>query len=500
MRRFWVIAGWEFKRYLRSRSFLLSTFISPIIFAGLIFIPAMYYENSQTSQDQVIGCVEFDTTSYCQLISERLTGNIDLRDGNAPRILLEPIVPDTTAQLRDDFRNLLVAQHRLDSLDEAYNKVKERRKYHFQRSDSPTKTQLLSKSYEEMISTRELRDLAEIEYSRLQSKVDTMVEKAVLGKADSLLQVKRISGYLRIDPGTFQQGVVEFHSEQPINFLRLQPLEQVLQGILVEERMRGEGITVNKIQELLQPIMIQELLLEGSQKHEFKFMVTYLAPVIAILFLFVGIFTSSGFLFRSIVDEKSERVVESLLSSASSFQLVGGKIFGLGLLGLFQVLIWMSMAGLLILINLIPVKDIILLTFENAGLFLLYFLLGYLLFAAIYAGTASVSVNRHDAFQLGQMVRILSLFPLALAILVLLSPNSMLVRFLSFVPFLSPTFMLLRTPLGQPPLLDYYISIGVMLVFIILAVLFAGKIYRAASLIYRKRPSLKSIMEYIHFS
>ncbi|MCB0296352.1 MAG: ABC transporter permease, partial [Calditrichaeota bacterium] len=94
-------------------------------------------------------------------------------------------------------------------------------------------------------------------------------------------------------------------------------------------------------------------------------------PVIAILFLFVGIFTSSGFLFRSIVDEKSERVVESLLSSASSFQLVGGKIFGLGLLGLFQVLIWMSMAGLLILINLIPVKDIILLTFENAGLFLL---------------------------------------------------------------------------------------------------------------------------------
>jgi len=71
----------------------------------------------------------------------------------------------------------------------------------------------------------------------------------------------------------------------------------------------------------------------------------------------------------------------------------------------------------------------------------------------------------------------------------------MLVRFLSYIPFLTPTFMILRTPLGQPPAIDYYISSAIMLIFIIFFLFFSAKIFRAANLAQRRDFSLRGILE-----
>lgn len=496
MKGFFLVTVWEFWRHLRSRKFLLATFVSPLIFAAILIIPSMYYEQSQVSREQIIGCVELDSTSYSQLLSERLSSQLDAA-GSFPRVLLEPILPDTTPEMRHDFLKLETVKVLFDSLEEEYNKIKERRKYHFQRPDSPTKQKLLSESYNEMISTRELRDLAEIDYNRQRSAIDSMVEKAVLNKADSLLKSKRIAGYILVNARTFKEGVVEFHAGQPINFLRIQPLEHALQVMLVEERMQVEGITVSKIQELLKPIIIQELLVEGTTKHEFKFIVTYLPPVMAVLLLFIAIFTSGGFLLSSITSEKSKHVLELLLSSAHPAQLIAGKIIGLGFLGIFQVLLWMLIALLLILVRIIPADDIVFLTFENAGLFLFYFSLGYLLSASVFVGAGALSSLDRSSHSLTQIIRILSVSPIALIILVLISPDSMLVRFLSFIPFLTPAFMVLRTPLGQPPLIDYYISSGIMVVTILLCLFVSARIFRKAGLSPHPPRSVKGILELI---
>jgi ABC-2 type transport system permease protein len=497
VKRFFLIIIWEFGRHLQSRKFFLATFVSPLVFTAIVLIPSFYYEQSQMNQEQIIGCVELDSSAYSQLLSERLANIFDT-NRPYPRILLEPILPDTTAKMREDFNKLRNARQNLDSLNEAYNKIKERRKYHFQRPDSPTKQRLLQESYEEMISTRELRDLGEIEYTRLQTKTDSIVQKTVLNKADSLLKTKRIAGYILIDSQTFKEGIVEFHSGQPINFLRVQPLEHALQVLLVEERMRDEGITVSKIQELLHSIEIQELLVEGSSKHEFKFMVTYLAPIIAVLLLFIAIFTSSGFLFSTITFEKSHHISELLISSVHSAQIIAGKIIGFGFLGILQVLIWMFLLTILILTKIIPMENVVFLTLDNAGLFLWYFTLGYLLSASMFVGLGALSAIDRSSHQFTQFVRILSVFPIALVILVLISPNSMLVRFLSFIPFLTPTFMILRTPLGQPPAIDYYISSGIMIATILFFLFISGKIFRNANLTRYPKRSLKSILEFLH--
>lgn len=494
MKRFFLITAWEFLHRLRSRSFLVATFVMPLLLIAIVVIPSLYYEQAQARQDQVIGCVELDTSAYSQILSERLA-NAFTPGSSFPRVILEPIVLDTTGRMRVDYQQLNALKRDLDSLNEAYNKIKERRTYLFQRPDSQSKEKLLSESYEEMIYTREQRDLAEIEYNRMQTRMDSLAQKAVLAKADSLLKTKRIAGYLLINSKSFREGVVEFHSEQPINFLRLHPLEQSLQVTLVEERMRQEGITVFKIQELLRPIKIQELLLEGAHKREFRFMATYLAPILAVLFISIAIFTASGYVFNSIASEKSNHVVELLLSSASPWQLIAGKIVGLGLVGIVQILIWMALLAILVFARLMPAYDVVFLTPANAGLFLLYFLLGYLFFASIFIGIAPLSSAGQETHYVTQFLRLLAVVPLVLAILVLLAPNSMLVRFLSFIPFLTPTFMILRTPLGQPPVIDYYVSIAIMVVFIVLFMFFSAKIFRIANLTRRQDLSLRGILE-----
>ena len=489
MKRIFIIIAWELRRHLKARNFWLATFLSPLLMAGLAQVPSLFVDNAGPKQSQ-IGFVEFDSTSYFQALTEHLTDSLH----QTTSVLLVLITPDTSERMRREFEQLARLKHELDSLNEAYNKIKERRRYIFQRPDSRTRRKLLSDSYDQLISTREQRDLAEIEYTRMKNKTDALVRQAVLHKADSLLAVKEIEGYIVLEDDSFKQGVIRFHAAQPINFLRIQPLKQALQVMLVEERMKEQGITVNQIQELLEPIQFHEIISEGSVKREFKVMVTYLAPVIAVLLLCISIFTTSGFLFSAIVVEKANKILQWLLSYVSSFQVITGKIMGLGIVGLLQIFIWLILTMVLMAGNVLPTEDIGFLTLRNAGLLVLYFVLGYLFFASLFTGVGALSSSQEDAHRLKFYMRLLSLLPIVLAVFVLHSPDSLFVRILSFIPFLAPIFMILRTPLGQPPLIDYYISCGVLVVSIVLSFMITGKLFRNASVIYGKKTTLKLVL------
>lgn len=487
-----TISVWEFLHYFKSRSFLLATLVSPILLAGIIVIPSFFYQQSRLVRPQVIGMVEFDSTNYYQMLSHRFTDSLG-GVANSPDIHLQKIEPDTSRELAD----LLSRQERFrferDSLDDAYNNIKERRKYIFQQPASANRERLLRETYEQLHQTREARDLAVIEYNRIKALTDSLIRAAVFKKADRMLRTKSIQGYIVIEPDQFKEGVIEFHSLLPINFFRIDRLKQTLQEFLVEERMREQGVTSSQIQEWLKPIHIQELRLEGSEKREFNVMITYLGPIIAVLFLFINMFSSSGFLFNSIIFEKTNHIVEQLLSSVGAVVLIFGKLLGMGLLALFQMLIWMLIIALLIMTNLIPLHEVGFLTLQNGGIFILYSLLGYLFFSAIFIVFGCWFPAEEKARQLNQLIRVVSIFPIILAILVLETPNALTVRVLSFIPFLTPSFMILRTPLGQPPDIDYAISAGIMIGFILIALFVAVRVFKISSVAMNRPVNLKKV-------
>jgi ABC-2 type transport system permease protein len=492
MKSFLIISWWEFIRHFKSRSFLLSTFVSPVIFAGIILIPTFYLEEPGQSHVRMLGCVEFDTTGICQGIQERF---VDVNSGASipPYMHFITIRADTTPTMKGRFEEVAVLKSELDSLDDAYNIIKERRKFVFQKPKTPSRETTLRLTYNELIQTREARDLAQIEYQHAKTRADSLWRIETIQYADHLLNTLQLEGYLLIDPQEFSRGIVEFHSLLPSNFLEIEPLKQAVQVVIVEQRLKQEGLRVDKIQEWLEPVLFREIQLRGDDKEEFDFIINYLGPIIVVLFLFISIFTSSGFLFSGVLKEKTNRVIELLLSSVNHYQLVAGKIVGLGLLGIFQIIIWYGLTLLLIGFNVLNTNQISFLTFTNAGLFLLYFVLGYLYFASIFVGIGSLFSNEEDAHHLNQFMRMLSIFPIVLAVLVLQTPNSLLVRILSFVPPLTPTFMILRTPLGNPPAIDYLISSGIMVVSIMISIFLGGKLFRVGSLLYGKKPTLKEI-------
>lgn len=492
MRPFLIITFWEFFRHFKSRSFLLSTFISPLLFAGIILLPALFLENPSDEQPRIIGCVEFDSTGICREIINRFK-EMNVHRSGTPNILLKLIEPDTTAPFKERFTRLAELKLQLDSLNDAYHKIKERRKYIFQKPKTPARESLLKKTYRQLINTREERDLLQLDFQRTKAQIDSLWRREILNKADFLLRNQELDGYLLIDPEEFAEGQVEFHSYLPANFLQIEPVKQAVQVVLVEQRMKAEGVRVGQIQEWLKPAEFREIQLQGKEKQEFDFMVNYLGPIVVVLFLFISIFTSSGFLFNGVLKEKTNRVIEILLSSVNHIQLMAGKIVGLGFLGVFQVLIWFGLTLILIGLNVLRVGEIGFLTLRNAGLFLLYFVLGYLFFASVFVGIGSLFSSEEDAHHLNQFMRLLSIFPIVLAVLVLETPNSLIVRILSFIPPLTPTFMILRTPLGNPPVIDYYISLGIMCFSIFISILFAARMFRIGSLLYGKKPSLREI-------
>ncbi len=493
MRQFFVVMFWEFSRHFKSRSFLLATFVSPLLFAAIVLIPPLFLEKPGEEQPRIIGCVEFDTSGTCQEIRQRFLDVNDQPESKLPFQLVS-IQPDTSGLLKSRFSQVASLKSDLDSLDDAYNKIKERRKYVFQKPKTRSRDALLKKTYEELIQTREARDLAQLEYQKAKSQSDSLWRLEVVQKADNMLREQQLEGYLLIDPEDYAQGTVEFHSFLPANFLQLDPIKRALQVVIVEERMKEDGIRVDKIQKWLSPVLMREIQLQGEQKQEFDFMVTYLGPIIVVLFLFISIFTSSGFLFNGVLSEKTNRVIEILLSSVNHIQLIAGKIFGLAVLGIFQILIWFGITIILIGLEVLHAGEIGFLSLRNAGLFLMYFVLGYLFFASIFVGIGSMFSSEDDAHHLNQFMRMLSIFPIVLAVLVLETPNSLLVRILSFIPPLTPTFMILRTPLGNPPAIDYYISVVIMLISIIISVLIAGKLFRIGSLLYGKKPSFRRVI------
>ena len=497
MKQLLLIISWEYVRNFKSRSFLMATFVSPILFTLIILLPSLWYQNSENTSVPVIGLVEFDSTKISEHIIQRYNDLASRRESREDDLQLSPVVADTPAYLKTRFDTENTMSLELDSLNDAYIKVKERRKYIFQKPKTQSQEKLLKETYEELKQTRESRDLAQLEYDRYQAANDSIWRSEILNKAEYLLSTKQIIGYLLLDREKMISDWIELYTTYPSGMLNLDLLKQSIQFVVTEERMKLEGIREEQIENWLQPTEIRLTHALGTDEVEFDLLYNYVAPVVVVLFLFISIFTSSGFLFNGILKEKTNRILEILISSVSHVQLIAGKMIGLGLLGLSQISLWFLITVALVFFNILPMEHLEFLNWQNAGYFVAYFLSGYLLFATIFVGMGSLFSSPEDAHHLHQIMRLISIFPLVLAVFVLESPNALMVRILSFIPLLTPTFMILRIPLGEPPVIDYYLTFGIMIFSILLGVFIAGRLFRYGSLLYGKKLKIKNIYNII---
>ncbi len=216
------------------------------------------------------------------------------------------------------------------------------------------------------------------------------------------------------------------------------------------------------------------------------------------IFFMLSIFTSSNYLLQGVVEEKENRVMEILLSSVSHRELLTGKIFGLGAVGLTQVLIWqaisiavLSSGPVALLLKGISIS-IPLLIFASG-----YFILGYLVFACIMAGVGAVATTSREGQQIAGIFTITGAMPLMMSQLILSKPDSIITMIFSYFPLTSPITMIMRISTGGAQYYEVVLSLLILTVSILVVLELAVRIFRASLLMYGKKPTIPELIKYV---
>lgn len=261
----------------------------------------------------------------------------------------------------------------------------------------------------------------------------------------------------------------------------------------------GENVASDLRKRAADPINAQPVVLTREGKTRgggpLGVIFTFVIPYAMAFLLVMTIFISSGYLLQSVAEEKESRVVEIVISSITPMELMAGKVMGLGALGLTQVLIWLLTTwgisgGAMALFALtgafaMPVRVL--------ALVVVYFVLGFTLYAILMAGVGSLGTTMRESQQLAGIFSMFAAVPYMLSGFLFANPNMLVARILSFFPLTAPTMMMMRLPLAEVPWVDILGSTGVLVVSIPVALWIGAKLFRVGLLIYGKRPTWKEI-------
>lgn len=219
-------------------------------------------------------------------------------------------------------------------------------------------------------------------------------------------------------------------------------------------------------------------------------------PILFVTLFIMALQFSSAFLMSSIVEEKTNRLMEILLTSLTTTQLLAGKVLGLGLIGLLQVVVWVMIGFVVLLLgrNLEGLED---LSIPPDLLFtaLIYFLISYFLYGGLLAGIGVLVDSEQESRQYAGVISFVVVIPLFFVGLFMSEPDSTLSVVLSFVPFTSGMAMLLRMAFGIVPMWQLALSIGLALVTTLFIVWAAAKLFHWGVLLYGKRVTLREIWQ-----
>lgn len=222
-----------------------------------------------------------------------------------------------------------------------------------------------------------------------------------------------------------------------------------------------------------------------------------IVPWIFSLLLLQSIMVSSTYLIQGLGDEKENRLIEVLLSSVSTRQLIIGKVLGIGAAGLTQVLIWVitipfignfassAIGGILSSLQ-IPVSFLL--------LCIVYFILGYLLFAVIFIAIGAISPSAREGQQLAGLFSLTAICPLWFSSAIIWFPNSPVFIFLTIFPLTAPVTLIMRMGFTDVAAWQIVVSIIVCIISIVIGLFLTAKIVRVFLLMYGKRPSLRTII------
>jgi ABC-2 type transport system permease protein len=285
------------------------------------------------------------------------------------------------------------------------------------------------------------------------------------------------------------------------NQIDLRTMKRALSDLLLGERLHKAGLEPERIKQLTRELELKTLQLSEKGEREERGAAILLA-IVLMMILYMSILMWGQAVMTGVIEEKGSRVIEVLASGLPATQLLAGKLLGIGAAGLTQLVVWTASLAAL---SLAPVPSSPDFSLPDLSPFLLlsfvvFYLLGFLLYAAFYAaiGSAVNTVQEAQNFVFPVLLPLIAglvCFPV-----VLQAPDSGLAIFLSLVPLIAPLIMFLRIIVLSPPLWQVALSVVLLLGAIAAVLWLAARIYRVGILMYGKKPTFPELMKWVRHS
>ncbi|WP_263368077.1 ABC transporter permease [Edaphobacter bradus] len=319
---------------------------------------------------------------------------------------------------------------------------------------------------------------------------------------DQMLSEKQIDGYLWIIPAASpkERPAFTFTPRSAGDYSTKGVIVSALHNVLIRESLTHEGMVASEVDSLIEPVQVDTTQAGKNADTTSSFVAIYV-----LFFLMYMVILLYGMnVARSIIEEKTSRVFEVLLATIRPEEMMAGKVIGVGSVGLTQVAVWLLTAGILTSSSLVTAlagdKVHVTLNAMQIIFFVVYFLLGYLLYSSIAAALGAM-VNSEQELQQLNMLLVMPLAGCFFAMVpVITNPSGPLARALSLIPFCTPLIMYLRISLATPPAWEIALSIVLMIATIYAILWVASRIYRVGILMYGKRPNLPEILRWLKYS
>lgn len=363
----------------------------------------------------------------------------------------------------------------------------------------------------------------------------TLLGNTDLATAKALVTAKEDFGLLYIKKSSDTLHLVEtvnFYSDESPSVSLISNLERKVEKRLSDIKLQNDGVDIEHIRASKTTVNIAQETFGGEKTSKIDSYLKLAFGGAAGYLLFMFIIIYGNMIMRSVIEEKTSRIIEVIISSVKPIQLMMGKIIGTSLAGVTQFLIWIVLGGVLLFVVSgifgidmsqiqSPQQDMInqavaasdaqnvaqdlIVGFLNLPIlnlciaFLFFFIGGYLLYSSLYAAIGAAVDNETDTQQFMMPI----IMPLILAVYVgvftvIEDPHGTVSTIFSYVPLTSPVVMLMRIPFGVP-IWQQLLSFGILLLTFLFTVWFAAKIYRVGILMYGKKPSYKELFKWLKY-
>ena len=370
------------------------------------------------------------------------------------------------------------------------------------------------------------------------------VQGMTIADAEKILPESEYSAVLYIPNNILNSKKIEIVFEKQPDFTSLIYIENTIESELESIELKEKGIdrkTLENIKSMSDVKLIKSKYEDGKKEDkntELSMGVGYASGFLIYFFIFLY----GAQVMRGVIEEKTSRIVEVMISSVKPFQLMMGKIIGIAMVGLTQFLLWIILTTTIVsgakamlgadkdsLTPPVPMEQVmngqsslqpnlhgeqseingmeeILKGIDKInfpliiGVFIFYFIGGYLLYAALFAAIGAAVDSESDTQQFMLPITIPLILAIVMAQFVMSNPEGPMAFWLSIIPFTSPIIMMVRLPFGIPyPYTDLWISMALLIAGFIATTWFAAKIYRTGILMYGKKVSYKELWKWIRY-